>query len=671
MSMNNYDICIRAVFNFCKNLARFSYLIFIMLSSEVIAYELRPKTGSTDDKVTIAIERIKKDDLSGALEVANQSNDPAYTKSIVELLRIYNCPTAIAPSKIAGFLKSYDWIPEELFIPKIERSISHETNPEEIRKWFAYREPVSNRGKFFLLHASIKLKKLNSSDAEAKTTLRQLWRSTELGVDAEDSIINEYKGIFTIDDLLQKIDHLIWNANFSFAKKLINLLPNTYQTLPRIKLIVAKNPELSRKYINNDSAKNDELIRYLYIKYLIRDKIDGPIFKLLTNIKPKSNFEKWWKLKNIAFREAINNKDYRAAYSITQNHGMENGMHFADAEWYAGWVALEFLKKPDLAIRHFLKMHERTKLANSKSKGAYWLARAYDSKNAKTEANTWYNEASMYSSTFYGQLALAKVKGTSRYNYFNSYKDHANKIVTKADTDKIRKITLFAYHLFKANQKLLAYNIIDYMPALNLERIDLEAAAFFFSKRDLRPLAVELGKASANRSFVLIKEAYPTDFKITNTALPKALYFAVIRQESNFDHTAVSSAGARGLMQLMPQTASKLARILNLPQDAYIYDPLANIRKGATYLDQLYSQYGNIILTIVAYNAGPGNLKKWINIMGDPRKMTLSERINWIESIPFAETRGYVKKVMENMVVYDSILTPNHNARTIIRFLEL
>lgn len=631
-----------------------------------------PASYTNDDiHITSAIDFAMKDDIPNALEAAKKAKDPIYVKSIIEILRLYNAPSAITPTKAAEFLSHYPWIPDEVFFPKIERSINHLTAPLEVRSWFAYKKPSSNRGKFFLMHADIKLKAIDINHGETRSKFRGLWRSTEFDMGAEEYIIGEYKSIFTVDDLLKKIDFLIWNQSFSPAQKLINLLPPNYQSALKIKLDVAKNPELARKYINANSSKSDDLIKYVYIKSLLTNKIDPSILNFLANVKPTGHCEKWWKLKNIAFREALNNKNFNTAYLLTQNHCMESGADFADAQWYGGWVALEFLKKPDRAIKHFLHMYEGTKLANSKSKAAYWLARSYSALKNPTKAKFWYQKSAHYSSTFYGQLALAEIKGASRYNYFDSYKEHTKKTSSQADKDKIRKITLLSYHLFKANYKFLAYNIIDYIPSLKLDRIDLEAAAFFFSKRNLRPLAVELGKSSANRAFILIKEAYPTDVKITNTALPKAIYLAVIRQESNFDTSAVSSAGARGLMQLMPSTASKLARTLNLPEDAYIYDPNANVRKGSTYLDQLYSRYNNIILTIAAYNAGPGNVRKWITLIGDPRQMNTLEKINWIESVPFAETRNYIKKVLENMVIYDSMLTPSHNARSIIKFLEL
>ena len=149
------------------------------------------------------------------------------------------------------------------------------------------------------------------------------------------------------------------------------------------------------------------------------------------------------------------------------------------------------------------------------------------------------------------------------------------------------------------------------------------------------------------------------------------MYLAIIRQESKFDPDAVSIAGARGLMQIMPETAYRLAKILGLPKDSYATSPKANILKGITYVDQLYAQYNNCVLTLAAYNAGSGNVRKWIDKYGDPRTFrTHYEVLDWVESIPFGETRDYVKKVLENFVVYDSIFSSQHNTQSIIAFLQ-
>lgn len=653
------------------------YVIICALASQISFAQSNGGSSiaySEDPQLTQAIELVMSGELSKALKAAESSNNVEYTQSVIEVLRIYNNPTAIPLSSAAAFLEQYQWVPQEVFLPKIERSINHETNPKDVVEWFAFKTPKLNRGKFFELHAKIVLNQVGLNNIQTKNYFRLLWRITEFDIPAEEYIIQRYKNIFTVSDLLEKIDFLIWSGSYGFASKLIALLPNEYHTNLKTKVDIARSPTLAAKFINKPLGKNDELIKYLYTKELIRDKNYVAAYKSLLTIHPKKFHDKWWKLKNVVFRELLSERKFLLAYNITQNHGMIEGSDFADAEWLAGWVALEFFNKPAKAVKHFTHMFNKTKLANSKSKAAYWLARAYQKSKNEVESKKWFNQASIYSSTFYGQLAIAKIKGGAKYNYFDSYKNHGNIIPIEPNGDnKIAQVTLLAYHLYQAGQKMLAYDVINYIPTLKLDRPYIEQCAQFFVSKSLRPLAVEIGKASANKSFILIKESYPIDITMPPTRLlPKALYLAIIRQESNFDPIAVSPAGARGLMQLMPDTAAKLAKTLGLDANAYINNPAANVQKGSAYVDQLYSQYESLILTIAAYNAGPGNVRKWVNTIGDPRKMTtLNEKINWIESIPFAETRNYVKKVIENMVLYDNILNKNHTSQTIVEFLEL
>lgn len=626
---------------------------------------------SEDSFLTKTIERAMNDDIYGAAQAAKKSSDPDYADSIIEVLRIYRAPSSIPLGDVAAFLKKHSWMPEEVFLPKIEKSINHNTAPEEVVEWFAYKEPTTPRGKFFLVHANLNLKKLNLDNEEVKSWLRQLWRSTQFDLDSEEYIIKRYKNIFTVDDLLKKIDQSIWNGNLTFAKKLISILPNSYHAPLLTKVAVAQKPSTARQYLKGEVNKADEFILYTYIKEELAAKNEATAFKYLVPYKPKSNFDKWWKLKNVAVRTALNSKNYKAAYAMCTNHGLTEGVEFTEAEWMAGWIALDFLDKPSVAAEHFERMLEKSKLANSRSKASYWLARSYEASDNSSESQKYFEEASMYSGTFYGQLAISRMHGSSKYNYFDSYKDHGRGDALQSDKDKIKKVTLLSYHLFKANYKSLAYKLIESIPNLNLDRTDMEAAAFYFTKRGLEPLAVELGKASANKSYITIKEGYPRNINISHNELPKSLYYAIIRQESNFDPIAVSPAGAMGLMQIMPETGRRLAQRLGLPKDGYARNPALNVRKGVAYLDQLHSQYGSLILTIAAYNAGPGNVKKWVEMYGDPSRFkSLDKKLNWIESIPFAETRNYVKKVLENMVIYDSMLSSNHNAKSIIKFLD-
>jgi soluble lytic murein transglycosylase len=192
------------------------------------------------------------------------------------------------------------------------------------------------------------------------------------------------------------------------------------------------------------------------------------------------------------------------------------------------------------------------------------------------------------------------------------------------------------------------------------------ALTLSFNNKELTPTRVQYTKYLANFTGPFVKNGYPYDLTIKDNQHIKSLYLAIIRQESNFDQSAVSSAGAIGLMQLIPPTAKSCAKVLGLPHNAFKRDPKANVAKGIYYLDCLVGNFENFIPAIAAYNAGEGAVKRWIIRYGDPSEITsIYEMIDWIESIPYAETRLYVKKVLENVVVYEKIFAPNRSYKDI------
>ncbi len=643
--------------------------------TSAVAQSSAPQQGVTlkfrdDPHLVSTIKRVMQNDVAGALQEASKSHNPEYGRAVVEVLRIYNNPNSIPLKSVEKFLHQHNWMPQEIFLPKIERSISDDTPYEDVLYWFSHYEPISNRGKFYLVHANVKLGRLDPADHEAKKWLSEIWQFNEFDLGTENTIIREYKNILTVENLVNKIEFLIWNNSLGFANTLIELLPAPKRKLYHLYIKIAKDNNLASNHYRG-AKQTDEFIKYVYIKTLVKKGEDEAALRLLAETKPTKHFDKWWKVKNSAMREALKQKQYRLAFALTQHHQLKEGTaEFADAQWYGGWIALCFLNDPITAIQSFKMMHSATKLANSRSKAAYWLAKAYDASKDLRNSDHWYQEASMYTATFYGQIAMTQCKMHDARYYFDGYKRHSDIITTHVDSEKITKIAMLAYHLFKAGQKALAYHVINYISSLNLDRMNLEAAARFFNTRQLFPLAVELGKASANRSFIVVKGSYPHELPVRKGALDIWCYLAVIRQESNFDQQAQSPAGAKGLMQLMPETAKHLAAKLGLPHNAYASDAQANILKGSAYLDQLYQKYNSMILAVAAYNAGPGNVAKWIDSLGDPRELgDVESKLNWIESVPFAETRNYIKKVIENMVIYNAMLSKNANTDAILQFI--
>ncbi len=605
-----------------------------------------------------------------ASEIAEKCKDPKYANSIIQVLKIYYNPQSLPIKEIADFFNENKWVSPEPFTAKIEKSISYDNTPGSVLEWFKVREPQTNSGKFSLLHASITLGAASLNDQNTKKNVRDLWKSTEFDINTEEYFLKKYKDHLTIEDLLSKIEFLTWNKSYTYAEQLLSILPPQYKKIPRTRLDIAKSKFSIDRTLKNldDKSIKDDFIQYCLISSLLEHDKDAAALNKLLHLKPKAGFDKWWKLKNIAIRNALRDEQYQEAYNLTVDHHLDYGSDLAEAEWLGGWISLRFLNNPEQAIKRFDTLYNNTKLSSSKSKGAYWLARSFEALGDTARSNEWYQVASAYKGTFYGHLAIAALHGPTKHDYFENLATDSKKPSNYEHKELAKKLTYFAYLLHKSDIKILANSLVATLADFDLDRNDLEVSALYFTNRKYYPFAVEIAKSTSNKGAPLIKEGYPKHIELSDNALPKGLYLGLMRQESMFDPNALSPAGAHGLMQLMPATASRIAKMIGIPKPS---DPASNVRTGVAYFDQLYKQYENLPMAIAAYNAGPGNVNKWLVRNGDPRSShDAYAMIDWIELIPFNETRNYVKKVLENYVVYDSILDTNHAPNAMISYLE-
>ena len=358
----------------------------------------------------------------------------------------------------------------------------------------------------------------------------------------------------------------------------------------------------------------------------------------------------WFAERSILARRALRTGQASVAYELVGNAGETSGATLAEAEWLAGWIALRFLNNPDKAIQHFAKLHDSVRFPVSQARGAYWAGRAAEAKKDPVLAKQWYGKAAKHVTTFYGQLAAPLVGSSlkqlippdpkpspaARKAFDNLELVKATKLIARAKNRAwLRSFVLTVMEEVKtpADQELVAEL------AVALQRPDLAVLA---SKH-----AVRLGVQ-------FVATGYPTSPVLNGSKLETALQLAVIRQESAFDPEAASGAGARGLMQLMPATAKGLARELRLTYtpEKLTNDPNYNMTLGSHYLGNIIANFnGSYAMGLAAYNAGPSRVHAWIKAYGDPRTGAV-DMIDWIELIPFEETRTYVQRVMENLSIY-------------------
>ena len=376
-----------------------------------------------------------------------------------------------------------------------------------------------------------------------------------------------------------------------------------------------------------------------------RGRLDSSV-EILLEIKNTKDYlirpDKWWYERSIIARSLIYKKRYELAYKITSSHALEKGPEFAEAEWMSGWIALSFLEDPILAVNHFQNFYNNVGYPISLSRGAYWLARSYKKLKNDKSANEWYNKSAKYLTTYYGQLAYREI------NPDKAFELNEQIIPTKSQRRDFYKnnLTKLIILLNELNKDKYAKDILKHLAISKIDQNSEILAANLATEIGRYDFAIQIAKISSYEKRFYNTFNYPiisTPIKINNKKMPnQELILAVIRQESEFDSTANSSAGAKGMMQLMPYTAklvSKQAKI-GYSRSKLTTNPDYNINLGSYYLATLLEEFdGSYPFAIAGYNAGPKRVRFWKKINKNPQKKQI-DYVNWIELIKFSETRN-------------------------------
>jgi soluble lytic murein transglycosylase len=497
--------------------------------------------------------------------------------------------------------------------------------------------------------------------SEANEIARAAWREDQLTTEAEDRALAEFNSAFTAEDHAARVDGLLWRGSRTAAQRLMSRIPSADRAVANARIgLQTRQRRGLQAVVDAVPASRQSDPGFLYDRAQYRRRTGNPeeALPLMVEIDPR---EAPLAARADIFRErrlyvprAMRAGNYRQAYQLVSNHGLTSGESFADAEWLAGWLSLRFLGQEQRALDHFSHLSENVSSPVSLSRALYWRAEAARALGQTAQAEEWLNAAARFNFTYYGQLAATRGNRTAMLSLPETAR------VTEAARNRFdnRELTRALRLMAEVGAQRDFESIAFYLDDTLDDPMELELLSQMAREQSYYRTALRSAKAGLFRNVVATSAAYPT-MELPATVrssgrIEPALVHAIIRQESEFDPGAISSANARGLMQLIPSTAQMQARRegMTYQRAALTTDPEYNVTLGSAHLADLVDDFnGSYVLAIASYNAVSHNTRTWIADWGDPRTSSV-DVIDWIELIPFSETRNYVQRVTENLQVY-------------------
>jgi soluble lytic murein transglycosylase len=493
--------------------------------------------------------------------------------------------------------------------------------------------------------------------ADATRLLRDLWRQTDVPESIERAVLQDFRGLLTAADHKARMDRLLYDGRATDGVRVSALLDANQQSLAKAVSAVIKGQSGGLRQLESLPAavRSDPLATYARVQALRRANRITDAGNLLV-AAPRDpaaliDPDAWWVERRLVSRALNDIGKSQLAYAVAAGHSAQSSALRAEAEFHAGWFALEFLHDPGTAARHFTAVSSISTRPLTASRAEFWLGRSAEAQGNSAGATAHYQRAAAYPSAFYGQLAAARLGRTQIA------------LATPSPTAAARE-RFAARELVQAIDHLTAVGEVSeidlfyrHLAATLTDPGEVAMLAAMASNNGEHQLALQIGVTALGNGVPADALAFPTGgipASADTGSVEKPLVYAVARQESNFNPEAVSSVGARGLLQLMPATARESARVVGVSYsaDRLTADPAYNVSLGSSYLGRLVNQYrGSYVMAAAAYNAGGSRVDEWVERYGDPRDPRI-DVINWIERIPFTQTRDYVQRVMENLQAY-------------------
>jgi soluble lytic murein transglycosylase len=616
-----------------------------------------PVTASAADLATAhdALALARRSKTSDATDLQSRISDPL-TRKIVEWAILRGDDNTANFSRYQAFLAANpNWPSNGMFRRRAEVMLWQEHADLATIRAFTGDKPLSERGKFALARAFLE----QGDKHSAEPLFRDAWRTGSLQPEAEEQLLDIFGDLLTRADDKARMERRLYANDVSGALRAAHRLGGVEPAIVKARAAVNEKSPTAKSLIEAlpSSAHQDPGVMFSRIQMLRRaDKYQEAAQLMLAaphDVALIYDPDEWWIERRVIARKLLDLNQAATAYKIVRDAATPTKENFkVEHEFTAGWIALRFLKDPAGAAQHFARI---TGISNpiAMARANYWRGRAAEAMNKPQDARAFYEQAAHYSTAYYGQLARAKL-GMHELALVSTPLPASDKRAALARNEVVRAVET----LYTLNDRDLVIPIVADLADRSPDMAMLAALAEVAARHDDARSALLVGKGALGRGQPFDQYAYPTfglpPYAAIGPAVEQAVVYSIARQESAFNPKDVSSAHALGLMQVTPEAGRYVAKKFNVAydQDRLLNDNVYNMQIGTAELgDNIASYNGSFILAFAGYNAGRGRVKEWIERYGDPRDPKV-DPIDWVERIPFSETRNYVQRIIENIQVY-------------------
>jgi soluble lytic murein transglycosylase len=648
------------------------------------ALALPPELAATK----LAIELMRQGKFSDANAAASSIGDPLAQK-LVEWTLLRHPDSDVGLARYATFMRANpDWPGLSVLRRRIEEKLWQGRHDARTIRGFVGGEPVTAVGRLAL--AAAEMKEGNRVNAESR--VRAVWRSAQLSPELESAVLTAFPGVLTRADHVARTGRRIGARDFGAAMRAAKHAGDDHVAIVKACSGAEEKPAKAEALLDKvpDGVRSDLGYALCRLHWLLRNDHPGSnlgghiatpkadiaaAVKLVLAASPdelqRQDTDEWWRERRVLARKLLDLGDPQTAYRVVRTAAMPaNPYYRADFHFMPGWIALRFLADPATALQHFARVDEGSADPVVLARAAYWRGRAAEAAGQSVEMRVQYEHAARFPTAYYGQLARARL-GLSEISSLRPPPEHppavAAELVHAADI------------LYKIDEKSLVRSFITDLAEESGNAATIAALGQLTAQYGDAQSMFLMGKTALTRGLALDHYAFPAigvpPYTPVGGKIDRCVVYSIVRTESAFDQRDKSAAKAVGLMQVTPGAGRDTAKRFGIAYDwdRLVSDPGYNMQMGVAEIAGLLQDYrGSYILTFAGYNAGRGRVQQWIAQHGDPRDPKV-DAVDWVERIPFSETRNYVQRVMENLQVYrarfgtsTATLEPNlHRASTL------